>query len=231
MTSERAAVDRASRDLRVFISNLESRCDDCREDLGRHGMIFLAGNRGALCLSCADLDHLTFLPSGDAALTRRARKYSTLAAVVLKWSRARKRYERQGALVEEQALQRAETECLNDAEARARRRDREADRRAELDAEFVARFAARIRQLYPGCPPERPERIASHACRKYSGRVGRSAAAKRLDEEAVQLAVVAHVRHDETHYDELLVRGVERRDARDRVREDVERVLSRWRER
>jgi hypothetical protein len=231
VTSERAAVDRAPGDLRVFISNRESRCDDCGDDLGRHAMIFLASDRGALCLTCADLDHLTFLPPGDAALTRRARKYSTLAAVVLKWSRARKRYERQGVLVEEQALDRAEAECLNDAEARARRRDRGRERRVELDAEFVTRFAARIRELYPGCPSERPEQIALHACQKYSGRVGRSAAAKRLDEEAVQLAVVAHLRHDETQYDELLARGVERRDARDRVREDVDRVLSGWRKR
>ena len=108
-------------------------------------------------------------------------------------------------------------------EARARRRDREAGRRAELDAEFVAQFAARIRQLYHGCPSARPEQIASHARQKYSERIGRSAAAQRLDEEAVQLAVVAHVRHDEIHYDELLARGVER------VRGDVDRVLSRWR--
>jgi len=229
VTSERAAVDQASSDLRVFMSNRESRCDECGDDLGRHAMILLAGDRGALCLTCADLDHLTFLATGDAALTRRARKYSTLAAVVLKWSRARKRYERQGLLVEEQALDRAEAECLSDAEARARRRDREGERRAELDAEFVARFAARIRQLYPGCPPERPEQIASRACQKYSGRVGRSAAAKHFDEEAVRLAVVAHVRHEETNYDELLARGVERRDARDRVRKDVDRVLSGWR--
>jgi hypothetical protein len=229
MTTETGAFDRASGDLRVFISNRESRCDDCGEDLGRRAMIFLAGNRGALCLTCADLDHLTFLAAGDAALTRRARRHSTLAAVVLKWSRARKRYERQGLLIEEEALQRAEAECLNDAEARARRRDREAERRAELDVQFVAGFAARIRQLHPGCPPDRAERIAAHACQKYSGRVGRSAAAKRLDEEAVRLAVVAHVRHTETRYDELLARGVERGDARDRVREDVNRVLSRWR--
>ena len=68
----------------------------------------------------ADLDHLAFLAPGDTALTRRARKYSTLSAVVLKWSRARKRYERQGLLVEEAALQRADAECLNDAEARTR---------------------------------------------------------------------------------------------------------------
>jgi hypothetical protein len=230
MSLERDALDRSPGDLRVFISNRESRCDECGEDLGRRAMIVLAGNRGALCLTCADLDHLSFLSPGDAALTRRARKYSTLAAVVLKWSRARKRYERQGLLVEEHALQRAEAECLDDAEARARRRDREAERRVELDAEFVQRFAACIRQLYPGCPPDRAQQIASHACRKYSGRVGRSAAAKRLDEQAVQLAVVAHVRHKETCYDQLVARRVERWDARDRVRHDIDLVLSRWRQ-
>ncbi len=132
-------------------------------------------------------------------------------------------------MVEEQALERAETECLNDAEARARRRDREAERRAELDAGFAGRFAERVRQLYPGCPPDRPERIAAHACQKYSGRVGRSAAAKRLDEDAVHLAVAAHVRHQETHYDELLSCGIERWNARDQVRDHVDRVLARWR--
>lgn len=222
-------IDRRSGNLRVFISTRESRCDECGEDLGSRALIFLAGDRGALCLTCADLDHLVFLPSGDAALTRRARTHSTLAAVVLKWSRARKRYERQGLLVEEQALERAEAECLNDAEARARRREREAERRAELDAEFVARFAQRMRQMFPGCPSNRVEPIATHACQKYSGRVGRSAAAKRLDEDAVQLAVAAHVRHAETRYDELLARGIERWEARDRVREPVNRVLTRWR--
>ncbi len=118
--------------------------------------------------------------------------------------------------MEEQALENAETECLNDAEAGARRREREAGRRAKLDAHFATPFAEQIRELYPACPPDRPERIAAHACQKYSGRVGRSAAAKRLDEAAVQMAVVAHVRHEETRYDELLARGVERWDARDR---------------
>jgi hypothetical protein len=216
-------------DLRVFITTRESRCDECGEDLGSRALILLAGDRGALCLTCADLDHLLFLPSGDPALTRRAGKHSTLAAVVLKWSRARKRYERQGLLVEQSALERAETECLNDAEARARRSEREAERRAGLDAEFVARFAQEARRLFPGCPPDRAEGIANHACQKYSGRVGRSAAAKRLDEDAVQLAVAAHVRHTETRYDELLTHGIERWEARDRVRQDVDRALARWR--
>jgi hypothetical protein len=221
--------DREAGNLRVFISSRESRCDECGEDLGTKAWILLAGNRGALCLTCADLDHLVFLPSGDAALTRRAAKHSTLSAVVLKWSRARKRYERQGVLVEEQALHQAEAECLNDAEARASRREREAERRTEIDADFVKRFAERVRELFPQCPPDRAARIATHACQKYSGRVGRSAAAKRLDDDAVHLAVVAHVRHTETGYDRLMVRGIGRSDARDRVRLDVDRVLKRWR--
>jgi hypothetical protein len=223
------AAGERSRDLRVFITTRESRCDECGEELGQGAWILLAGDRGALCLTCADLEQLVFLPAGDAALTRRARAHSELAAVVLKWSRARKRYERQGLLVAEPALERAEAECLSDAAARANRRDRAAGRRAELDTAFVARFAERIRQIFPACPPDRPERIAAQACRKYSGRVGRSAAAKHLSEDAVQGAVAAHVRHEETGYDELLGRGTERREARDQVREQVERVLARWR--
>src|SRR5438552_19213073 len=97
-------------DLKVFIATGESRCDECDQALGRGAWISLVGERGALCLSCADLDHLVFLPAGDAALTRRARKHSALSTVVLKWSRSRKRYERQGVLVEDAALAQAEAE-------------------------------------------------------------------------------------------------------------------------
>jgi len=99
-------------DLKVFISSREGACEECAQPLGRSAWICLRGERGALCLSCADLDHLAFLPAGDTALTRRARKYSTLSAAVLKWSHARKRYERQGLLVEEEGLAKAESECL-----------------------------------------------------------------------------------------------------------------------
>ena len=106
--------------MNVFITSGESTCDECRHVLGRGAWIHLAGERGALCLSCADLDHLVFLAAGDAALTRRACKHSGLSAVVLEWSRSRKRYERQGVLVEDAALARAEAECLEDADARAR---------------------------------------------------------------------------------------------------------------
>ena len=148
--------------------------------------------------------------------------------MVLKWSGARKRYERQGVLVQEPALALAEQECLADGDARERRQARETERRAELDREYVERFARCVRELFPGCPAGRELPIPEHACRKYSGRVGRSAAAKRSDEEAVRLAVIAHVRHTETRYDELLARGFERRDARAEVEDVVRDVLRRW---
>ena len=70
--------------------------------------------------------------------------------------------------------------------------------------------------------------IAAHACRKYSGRVGRSLSAKALDESAIRLAVAAHVRHTETQYDDLLMEGQDRFDARARVRLKVEEILENW---
>lgn len=215
-------------ELNVFITSRESTCDECKADLGSKAWITLRQDKGGLCLSCADLDHLVFLPSGDATATRRAKKHSTLSAVVLKWSKGRKRYERQGLLVEEAALRQVEIECLADEDARAQRRIREAEQRAALDLAYVERFAEAVQRLYPGCPPESARAIAEHACTKYSGRVGRSAAAKALDEEAVRLAVVAHARHVETRYDTLLMNGWDRLDARAGVEDEVQSVLAKW---
>jgi hypothetical protein len=215
-------------DIVVFISSRNSTCGECKQDLGRRAWITLDRKKNAVCLSCADLDHLVFLPSGDVALTRRSRKYSRLSAVVVKWARARKRYERQGLLVESEALERAEKECAADEEARKLGRAKAAARRAELDQEYIRDFAARVRELYPFCPAGRENLIAEHACRKYSGRVGRSAASKTLDESAVRLAVTAHIRHAETNYDELLLKGIERWEARDEVYQRVQRVLDLW---
>jgi hypothetical protein len=188
-------------------------------------------NERPLCASCADLDHLCFLPRGNVALTRRARKYSKLSPVVVRFSRARKRYERQGVLVEEEALARAEQECLEDADERAVARARAELRRGLLDREYVRAFAEHITRLFPGCPPKERASIAEHACRKYSGRVGRSAAARRFEDEAIELAVRAHARHVCSGYDELLARGLERAEARVMVRDEVDSVVDDWRKR
>jgi hypothetical protein len=196
----------------------------------RGGGWLMMKDSGPECMSCADMDHLVFLPSGDAALTRRARAASRLSAVVVRFSRARKRYERQGILVEEAALEQAEQECLADEEVRARRRERDAQRRAAGDLDLQARMTAEISRLFPSCPPGRARAIAAHATVRGSGRVGRSAAARAFDAEAIGLAVSAAVRHQDTGYDELLMAGVERGEARARVRDEVARVLDGWRQ-
>jgi hypothetical protein len=199
-------------------------CTTC----GGSGALLVMEDAGPLCLECADLGHLVFLPTGDAALTRRAKRASGLAAVVVRFSRARKRYERQGILVEEDALTQAEADCLADEDARARRRDRDRERRAHQDLAFQAELASQIQRLFPGCPAGRAEAIAAHTGLRGSGRVGRSAAGRALDPHAVRLAVAASVRHQDTAYDALLMAGVPRDLARARVQADVDRVLAAW---
>ncbi|MBA2812065.1 DUF2293 domain-containing protein [Streptomyces sp. KM273126] len=182
------------------------------------------------CLDCVDLGHLVFLPRGDTALTRRSREESSLSAVVVRFDRRRSRYERQGVLVEEAALARAEDRCLADAEARRRRRVRDTRRRAAEDVRFTDAFAAEIRRLFPGCPAGRAGAIAAHASVRGSGRVGRSAAGQALSEAAVTSAVIASVRHLDTPYDRFLMSGVPRYEARRRIAPVVEMTLREWRE-
>jgi hypothetical protein len=93
-------------DLVVINATREWSCTNCS---ATGGDLLIMEDAGPVCMKCAQMDHLVFLPRGDAGLTRRVRKASTLSAVVVRWSRARKRYERQGLLVERAALQAAGT--------------------------------------------------------------------------------------------------------------------------
>jgi hypothetical protein len=226
-TRERLA-ERQSRppDLVVISPTRDWTCTACRGT----GDLLIMDEPGPLCLTCAEMDHLVYLPAGDAALTRRAKAASRLSAVVVRFSRTRRRYERQGVLIEEDALAAAERHCLADEEARARRRERDAARRAGEDAELGRRFAAEIARLFPGCPSRRAEAIARHAVVRGSGRIGRSAAGRAADPPAVELAVLASIRHRDTDYDDLLMSGVDRADARESVRDQVLDVLERWRQ-
>ncbi|MCA2224122.1 DUF2293 domain-containing protein [Nonomuraea aurantiaca] len=181
------------------------------------------------CLTCADMDHLVFLPSGNAALSRRAKQESGLSAVVVQFNRRRKVYQRQGLLVEEHARTAAEERCLADEEVRLRRRERDRERRADQDVEYQARMAAEIARLFPGCPPARAQEVAAHAGQRGSGRVGRTAAARALDENAITLAVVASIRHLDTDYDRLLMSGVPRMRARDLIRDRIDAKLAEFR--
>ena len=133
-------------DLVVISALKEWTCTECA---GTGDLLFMEGD-GPLCLVCADLDQLVFIPAGDAALTRRAKKASGLAAVVVRFSRSRGRYERQGILVEEEALAQAEAACLADEEARARRRLREAEHRSVEDDSFKETLGKEIFETVPG---------------------------------------------------------------------------------
>ncbi|GID31106.1 DUF2293 domain-containing protein [Paractinoplanes brasiliensis] len=215
-------------DLVVLLATRPFTCAGCGET---EADMLMMEDGEPICLACADLDHLVFLPAGDAALTRRAKQAGRLSAVVVRFNRSRKRNERQGLLVEPAALELAEQQCLSDEDARARRRERDRVRREAGDVVFQQKLADEIVALFPGCPPERAAAISMHAGARGSGRVGRSAAGQALDADAVTRAVVASVRHEDTPYDEMLMAGVPRDQAREQIRETIDRVLAGWRRR
>jgi hypothetical protein len=158
-------------DLVVYIqSGRESQCAECDASLDGTLLYLEAGK--ALCMDCADMAHLVFLPSGDATLTRRARKYSSLAAVVVEFNRRRKRYERQGILVTQEAIDQAEASCEADAEKRAVQRKKSAVRREQSDVKLVDEMTSLILDAYPGCPSLEANQIATQTCERGSGRVG-----------------------------------------------------------
>jgi hypothetical protein len=180
------------------------RCAVCGIELDLGSFIQLNREQGLRCAACAGFGDLVFAPSGDPALTRRAVALSRRSAVVVKFSRARRRHERQGVIVEADALARAEELCRADAERRQRARERQQPRRERAEQQYVERFTARIRALFPSCPAAEADEIAQRTCATRSGRVGRSGAAKALDADAVTLAVRAHIRHAHTAYENLL---------------------------
>ena len=213
-------------ELKVFISTRDSMCGECHEQLGRRAWILLAGERGAV--------------SG-------VRRHGSPGISAL--GRRRADPPREEALAAQR--RRAEMEPRENATSgrgcSSKKRPWPRPRRSAWPTRKPGGAVGIAMQLAvpswtsntsPSLPDEfaksfRTARTASmrsleFACRKYSGRVGRCAAAKQLDEDAVRLAVIAHVRHVETDYDTLLGRGVDRFDARRRVRGRIEEVLDEW---
>jgi len=214
----------------VFDILRESECSECGAELPK-GSFLLMEKGQPLCLPCARLGDLEYLPSGDTALTRRSTKYSSRSAVVVRFSRSRGHYERQGILVEPAAIEKAEQECSEDAEERAKARAAGAVRRQEEDRALIAEMTRQIAILFPRCPPKEAAAIAAHTAKRGSGRVGRSAAGRKLQEQALTLAVAAAVRHNHTKYDELLASGADRGLARQAVADRVAEMLENWRAR
>lgn len=95
----------------LFALSRVSRCHGCDAKLNVDEIVKLNqkenDEKEAFCLKCADLSSMELLRSGNATITRLAKKYSTKHYVVLKWSEIWKTYERQGLLVESAALKKA----------------------------------------------------------------------------------------------------------------------------
>jgi hypothetical protein len=177
----------------VWISHKDGkRCTDCGTEPRSGNFIQISRDTGIRCLSCAGFSDLVFLGSGDAALTRRAVALSSRHAVVVKFSRAPKRNERQGVLVEASAIQRAEQACAQDEEAREAKRIKRQARDEIADREYRARFTEGILDLFPSCPADKAKSISEHACRKYSWRVGGPGRRQEEDQQA-------HSRQQFTH--------------------------------
>ncbi len=77
---------------------------------GRGGHLLIMEPPGPCCLQCAGFADLDYLPRGNPKLTKRVAKLSERKLVVVRFSRARKRYERQGLLVEPRALREVQEE-------------------------------------------------------------------------------------------------------------------------
>jgi hypothetical protein len=58
----------------VFQILRDSQCSECGAELAKGCFLFMEADQ-PLCLPCARLGELEYLPAGDAALTRRGAKY------------------------------------------------------------------------------------------------------------------------------------------------------------
>lgn len=222
--------------METFVQNIyltkreKLRCSYCKKPV-RFGEAYVAEteNHRGTCFTCSPFVKTTFLEPGNAALTRRSKKHSSVCGILFQWNKRRRRFERKGQYVEAKAIELAQKECEADAQKRAVSNEKAAIKRAAEDKIYITEFSKAIRKLYPSCPKNREVAIAKHACEKYSGRVGRSANAKQFDKAMIDLAVEAHIRHKETNYDSQFNKGITKRNIRSNVKQDIIKILQKWR--
>ncbi|ANI38091.1 DUF2293 domain-containing protein [Mycolicibacterium vaccae] len=190
-------------------------CGTC----GEPDDLMLRDTRGGICPACAGLGHLVFLPAGDAALTRHAKKAARVSATVVRMNTQRMRRERLGILTEHRAVELAAGQCLADPD-RPRRK-------ATVNEQLRREITDGIRAAFPGCPPSRAEAIGYYAAVRGGGRRrGRSSAAQ---PDSVALAVTNSVRRVDTDYDDLYLSGSDHDESRQRVQGRVDDILDAWR--
>lgn len=90
----------------------------------------------------------------------------------------------------------------------------------------IEAFAREVRERFPSCSRAEALVIAERACEPGSGRVG-----TRDDvEDPIRAAVVAHIRHQHTGYDDDLMISNNRGSARGRIKALIDDQLRRWQE-
>lgn len=209
----------------VFDIVRPSVCSVCGDELGSGCMIMVRDGK-AICAECGEFDHLRYLPSGNRAVTLRATKYSRAVLVVVRWSRSRKRYERQGILAEKEAIEQAQEECLTEKDLSRVREMSEAMARGYISQQYLDAFSAMLGERWPGCPAEDATFISEQATR---WRWARSEQVPEPTPELVDTAVLDRIRHRHTEYDRLIFGGMEREKARAQMAAEVEKIVQAWR--
>jgi len=168
-------------------------------------------------------DGFAFIPSGNAARTRLV-KATPGAIEAVAWHK-KYGWVGVGCFVPAGAVEGIEQRLAETADQRARQREHGRKYREKQEAEYRQQFADALRRLFPRMPKPDVEAITRHTTEVGAGTVGRTRL--RDLEEKVALATVAHVRHTYTNYDELVSLG--KQEAREMVRDRIERKLARWR--
>lgn len=100
-------------DKRVYSLSRLSRCYSCDSRLEAGQLVKIEqgkDEREVLCKTCAGLAEFRVIPAGDARVTRLAKKYASQVFVIMKWSDLWKCHERQGLLVDSDAVAQVEKE-------------------------------------------------------------------------------------------------------------------------
>lgn len=97
----------------VFALSRPSRCYSCDTTQNPGDLVRLkpgADEQEVLCRNCAGLASYVVIPAGNARLTRAAKKHANKCYVIMKWSELWKCYERQGLLIDGEAVAAVESE-------------------------------------------------------------------------------------------------------------------------
>ncbi|KAI9752746.1 MAG: hypothetical protein M4579_005502 [Chaenotheca gracillima] len=137
----------------------------------------------------------SFLEKGDPYLTLNCRKVAFEAEKVVYVVHQPGKSVRKGLHVPNDILEQVKAKAANTAEERQHSG-------VLRDQRTIAVARVAIYEALPAIPTENAEQVLSHGFLKGSGRVGRSTTMSQ--EKKIMLATIAHIRHTETSYEELL---------------------------